>query len=296
MKKFLLTILIWLSAGIALTQAQTINALDGGKYALQLGDVTMTVDGQHGGKITSFRYGDIETISQSRFPNSFGSTFWTSPQKEWNWPPVPEYDSKPFTVENSAGSLILVSDKSEKFGYRLKKKFEMDPKDNAFVITYTIINESDRTRQVSPWEITRTPNGGMIFFESSEVTPGYGKANIDFVFTLDAAWFTLDVKKEQRKINSEGTGWLGFLDNGLLFVKSFPDLDQSDPAPGEAEIQFYIHGDNTYLEIEEQGAYTTLEPGEEVNWTTRWYLVPCDMEEVPSKALLKKAKKIAKKK
>ena len=48
------------------------------------------------------------------------------------------------------------------------------------------------------------------------------------------------------------------------------------------------------VEIEEQGAYTTLQPGEEVDWTVRWYLVPTDLPAEPSKALLKKVRAILK--
>ena len=64
------------------------------KYSIQMTDLTMTIDSK-GGKILSFKYKDAEVISQIRFPEAFGSTFWTSPQKEWNWPPVPEYDNQP---------------------------------------------------------------------------------------------------------------------------------------------------------------------------------------------------------
>ena len=67
-----------------------------GQYVLKCGNVSMTIDAAKGGKILSYKYGDKEVISQLKWPESFGSTFWTSPQKEWYWPPVPEYDKKPY--------------------------------------------------------------------------------------------------------------------------------------------------------------------------------------------------------
>ena len=48
------------------------------------------------------------------------------------------------------------------------------------------------------------------------------------------------------------------------------------------------------VEIENQGAYTTLAPGASVSWTVRWSVVKTDLEPAPSKALLKLAKKLAK--
>ena len=117
---------------------------------------------------------------------------------------------------------------------------------------------------------------------------------LPFEYKEKAAWYTLDEDRENRKINADGKGWLAFSDKGLLFVKTFPDLDASQPAPAEAEIQIYANPGKTFVEIEEQGAYTTLKPGEEVNWTVRWYLVPNDLPAVPSKELLKKALKLVK--
>lgn len=288
MKHTILTLLAAISFGSALS-AQTITDNGEGRYSLSTGDVTMTVDASRGGKIVSYKYNDTEILSQTRFPNSFGSTFWTSPQSEWNWPPVPEYDTKPFTAEVKEDALVLTGEKSARFGYRVRKEFKADPDDNAIVITYTIINESGETRKVAPWEISRVPNGGILFFDAKEAVPANNMEGLPFVYTKKAAWYTLDESRANRKINADGKGWLAFCDNGLLFVKTFPDLKASEPAPAEAEIQIYANPGKTFVEIEEQGAYTTLQPGEEVNWTVRWYLVPNDLPAEPSKALLKKA-------
>ena len=121
MKKTFLSLLAALSMGGLLLSAQTIKNPEEGKYSISTGDVTLTVDAAKGGKVVSFKYQDKEVLSQTRFPNSFGSTFWTSPQSEWNWPPVAEYDRNPFTAEVKGNTLILTSAKSERFGYRIRK-------------------------------------------------------------------------------------------------------------------------------------------------------------------------------
>ena len=72
---------------------------------LTVGDVTMTISPEKGAKILSLQYKGQEVISQLTAPESFGSTFWTSPQKEWNWPPVREFDKMPYQVEEHDGSL-----------------------------------------------------------------------------------------------------------------------------------------------------------------------------------------------
>ncbi len=294
MKKLILSLLVAAFVGGNTLSAQTITKNEDGKYNLSVGHVTLTVDAQKGGKIVSYRYDDKEILSQTKIPNSFGSTFWTSPQSEWNWPPVPEYDTKPFNAEVAGDKLILTGEKSKRFGYRVRKELTTDKKDNAIVITYTIINESGETRKVAPWEISRVPNGGILFFDAKEVTPANNMETMPFVYEKKAAWYTLDESRKNRKINADGKGWLAFCDNGLLFVKKFPDLKPAEPAPAEAEIQIYVNTGKTFVEIEEQGAYTTLNAGEELSWTVRWYLEPTDLPAEPSKALLKKALKMIK--
>ena len=90
MKHIITSLLTVAFVSLSTTTAQAQN--DDELYQLKTGDMTMTVNISKGGKILSLKHKDDEVISQSRFPESFGSTFWTSPQKEWNWPPVPEYD------------------------------------------------------------------------------------------------------------------------------------------------------------------------------------------------------------
>lgn len=278
-----------LTIGITSVSAQNDNE---GKYTLKNGNLTMTIDAAKGAKILSFKYGDQEIISQLRWPEAFGSTFWTSPQKEWFWPPVPEYDKKPYQVEEADGVLRMTSEVSEKLKYRICKQFAVDEQDQAFVITYSIINESDETRKVAPWEITRVVNeGGLIFFEApaDSIWPA---GLMSFKDAFGVAWYQADEAGENRKVNADGKGWLAYCANGLLLVKRFEDLDASQPATDEAEIQVYVNRGKTYIELESQGTYTTLQPKEQLMWTVRWYLQPFDGTLEPSEALIQQVSKI----
>ena len=269
--------------------AQTVQKLDDDRYAVSVRDLAMTVDAAHGGKILSFKLGEQEVLAQNeaaapapasadgqpprrRFfnPNSYGSTFWTSPQAEWNWPPVAEYDSMPYEAETAADAIVLTGQVS-RFGYRVRKAISADPADGAFIITYSIINESGETRKVAPWAITRVPNGGYLEFDAKaeDVTP----ADLMKVsFGEGPAKLEIDVADQNRKINVDGKGWLKFHDNGLVLTQCFPDIAQEEAAPGEAEIQVYIDARKTFVEIEAQGPYTELKPGEQLDWAVRWYL------------------------
>ena len=263
-----------------------------GKYDLKNGHLSMTIDAAKGGKILSFKYDDREIISQLRWPEAFGSTFWTSPQKEWNWPPVKEFDKNPYTVEQDGATLRMTSEVSERLKCRVGKTFTIDEKDGAIVITYTITNEGDEPRSVAPWEVTRVQNeGGLIFFDAP--VDGIWPAGLmDFKAQHGLAWYRTDETNENRKVNADGKGWLAYCAKGLLLVKRFDDLTPEQPAPGEAEIQVYVNRGKAHIELESQGAYQLLQPKESLSWTVRWYLVPFDGEATPSEALAKQVRDI----
>ena len=271
MKKLILTF-------AALCCALVLHAQDAEATAVTLraGDAAMTVDPARGGKILSLKYQEQEVLSQSRFPESFGSTFWTSPQKEWNWPPVQEFDKQPYRVVQRADNrLVITSPVSQRLGMSVGKDFSTDASDGAFVITYSIKNEGTEARRVAPWEITRVTNrDGLIFFAPADSIWPAGLMN--FQFSDGAAWYQTDEAPQNRKVNADGRGWLAFCADGLLLVKKFQDLQPNQPAPGEAEVQVYVNRGNTYIELESQGAYTQLQPGEALRWTVRWYLQPVD--------------------
>jgi len=293
MKQFFTTLLM-VALSMANASAETTQDSQTGLYTLKNGHLSLTVDAAKGGKILSFKYDDREVLSQLKWPEAFGSTFWTSPQKEWNWPPVPEYDKKAYTVEAENPVLKLSSEVSEKLKFSVRKSFATDESDNSFVITYTITNESGEIRKVAPWEISRVQNqGGYIFFDAP--VDGIWPAGLmDFKEIHGLAWYQLDETNANRKVNADGKGWLAYSCNGLLLVKRFDDLDATQPAPDEAEIQVYVNRGKAHVELESQGAYTTLKPGESLSWTVRWYLVPCDGIPVPSEVLVQKVRDIVK--
>ena len=281
-------------AAIGSTSASATTQQDDqtGKYDLKNGHLSMTIDAAKGGKILSFKYDDREIISQLRWPEAFGSTFWTSPQKEWNWPPVKEFDKNPYTVEQDGATLRMTSEVSERLKCRVGKTFTIDEKDGAIVITYTITNEGDEPRSVAPWEVTRVQNeGGLIFFDAP--VDGIWPAGLmDFKAQHGLAWYQTDETNENRKVNADGKGWLAYCAKGLLLVKRFDDLTPEQPAPGEAEIQVYVNRGKAHIELESQGAYQLLQPKESLSWTVRWYLVPFDGEATPSEALAKQVRDI----
>jgi len=60
-----------------------------GYQVMTAGPLSLAVDPQMGARIASFTYEGKEILKTSRDENNWqwGSTVWTSPQSDWNWPP-----------------------------------------------------------------------------------------------------------------------------------------------------------------------------------------------------------------
>ena len=59
---------------------------------------------------------------------------------------------------------------------------------------------------------------------------------------------------------------------GQLLLMVFPDIAQSEAAPGEAETEIYTEPSQKLMEIEHQGAYASIKAGDSLTYTIRWYL------------------------
>lgn len=278
--------------------AQTVQGSADEGFVIKAGDVTMTISAKEGGKVMSYKYGDKEMLSQLRMQNQYGSTFWTSPQKEWNWPPVTEFDRGAYTAQDLADTpnqLVLTSQIARKLPFQIVKQYNPDPKGKYIRVAYTIINKGDTERKVAPWEISRVvaDEEGLIFFDApvESITP---TGLIPFKGEAGASWYNFETGAQNRKINADGKGWLAYAANGLLMIKKFDDLTPSQPAPDEAEIQVYVNQGKTYIELESQGEYKTLAPGESLTWVVDWYLIPLKEKAVPSGKLLELVRKTIK--
>lgn len=243
-------------------------------YELKTSDgrSVMTIDAANGARITSLRYDTAEVLSQNPMPNMYGSTFWTSPQKDWNWPPIHEHDMGGYAVEEERGRYVMTSPLSQKMPVRITKIFQLSSDKHGFQITYRLKNEGSEARSVAPWEVTRVPGNGTVAFlcKAGDIWPA---GLMDFRQKGEEAVYAIDKVKSQRKVNANGTGYLRYTNaEGVMLTKCFPDLKAGEAAPGEDEIQVYVHQDALYCELEEQGPYTLLQPGESMEWSVVWYV------------------------
>ena len=245
-----------------------------GNYEITLADIVMEVDANCGARIISFRLKNQEVLSSSGInQENYGSTLWLSPQI-WKWPPSPILDTKPYQCELNKNTLNLTSQPDSLSGCKISKNFVANSSDSSFSIKYLITNISKKDKSVAPWEVTRVPAGGISFFPIG-TTGGFSKSNLNTEDKNGICWFRYEpelVTGHQKLFRNGHEGWLAHVNNGLVFIKQFPDIGIELEAPNETEIELYTNKDRTYIELENQGPYQTLHQRESISWTVKWYL------------------------
>lgn len=252
---------------------------DGGEYVVQSGRVEMRIDASKGGRITAFCLSgdqvltgpDVVAAGDATLQNMYGSTFWTSPQAAWGWPPEPEIDCESYRVVQEHDVLSITSEAGSVTGYAVNKRFIAQQDKGRIVVEYTLLNRG-ASQRAAPWEISRVRKSGLVLFPSdsqptSESTLR-GEA-IDGVIWLDLG----AAPTGDSKLFQDGSeGWLAYVDAGKVLIKTFQSVPLEQQAAGEAEIEVFVSGDYDYVELEQQGAYAEQVAGQETTWTVGWWL------------------------
>ncbi len=244
-------------------------------WGLSHGGWEMSVDPVRGARICSFSLNGKNVLTGPDIdPDNWGSTFWTSPQSDWQWPPVVEIDSGPYAVVDCDTSFLCAGSLSPKLGILVTKRFSVRADRNCACVEYTMSNQSSETLRLAPWEISRVP-GGLTFFES-----GHGRVESplpepEVMERRGVVWFEYDrraIETDSKLFIHSNGGWLAHVLDDLILIKEFEPVPAAKQAPGEAMIEIFASGEKDYIEIEQQGAYSKLGPWKDITWKVNWYL------------------------
>ncbi|MES1209452.1 MAG: DUF4380 domain-containing protein [Pseudomonadota bacterium] len=205
---------------------------------------------------------------------NFGSTFWTSPQSLWIWPPPDSFDTAAFTVSGSDASLAFTGPVDADFGMQIAKRFAAGASTATVRAEYRITSVTG-DGMFAPWEITRVGPGGLTFYPTGTDAPRAGGA-FKLPPTQTAAgctWYQHPgtAPGTDQKLLADGSGgWLAHVAGDAVLVKKFADVPAGMAAPGEAEIEIFVDGQGRYVEVEQQGAYQSLPAGQTLTWPVTW--------------------------
>lgn len=279
MRRFLLICVSLLIISVSLVNGQ--NEIqpsgEGGIYTLKSGNTEIVIDAGTGSRIISYKLNDVEILGTKVHHRTFyGSTLWLSPEGKWKGQGL--LDNGPYEVNKNKKSVLRFTSSDDTVrGFSFAKEFRAIRKDTSLFIRYIIRNISGVPQEVSPWEVTRVPTGGLAFVprgSSGNIpTPNkmYPLLNIQDI--NGTIWYPYDTAKlsAQKLFMDGGEGWMAYVYNEVVFIKKVPVLRPGEAAPNEKNIELYVNRDKTYIELENQGSYQKLNSGEWLTYEVKWY-------------------------
>src|SRR6266851_2556314 len=118
-----------------------------GHFVFSSGNIALEIDPRVGGRVVAFSLEGRNFLTGTEAdPNNYGSTFWTSPQSDWGWPPPPEIDNLPYSSAILGKKLVLTSATNQKMGLSVTKTFSFDATTSSVTIEYAVTNHASAPR------------------------------------------------------------------------------------------------------------------------------------------------------
>lgn len=270
---------------------------------LSNGDAELIVTLEVGPRIISYRLKDGSNVFKE-FPDQLGKSgesswmirgghrLWTSPED-----PNRTYhpDNGPVrATELGNGAVRLVPEPEQPFGLQKEIDVRLEPSGSRVELTHRIRNIGKQPTDLAPWALTVMKPGGVevIPLPSKARHPGASDAKSaedfgpsfalvlwpytnfqDPRLTLGEKYIQLrtDSKRPATKLGlSHRAGWVGYLNDGNLFVKRF-GYTPAMPYPDKG-CNYETYTDENILEMETLGPLVRLEPGQEATLTEHWEL------------------------
>lgn len=289
----------------------------GNTWSATIGDTTFRIDAGTGGRVLGFALGNKEMLldedeityesgGDKPNANNYGSTFWLSPQSQWNeggWPPPEHIDSDDYEASVEGPMLTLVGEEGSgaddnTADIAITKIITPDDANNAVTIEYQMKNNgAAASLEWAPWEITRVGVNGVSFFPTG---PGDCDAGCPKELTIAAqgaysfwAYDNGDISDADgseygdKWVGDGAKGWIGHVSEGVLLLLQFEDIAAGDAAPKEGDVEIYASAQDDYVELEPQGAAKSIPAGESISWKVRWSLhtLPGSLAAEPGTAL-----------
>lgn len=274
-----------------------------GMFKLNNGNSQIIIDGNSGSRVLSFKLDGEEILGTKNInPRMYGSTLWPSPEGKWKGQGI--LDASRYTVKFFNGTDLLLQSQNDTLrGFSFTKEFQISQTDTSFVIKYIITNISKDLQEVAPWEVTRVPTGGLVFFpkrfpqdlpKSNKIYPLLAIQD-----SVGIIWCPYDSSSiSAKKLFMEGgEGWVAYVRNRIIFIKKFPIIELGQSAPGEKNLEIYVNKEKTYMELENQGVFQKLSTGGSLSYEVKWFArrLPSGIKvEIGNKALLNYIRSVVK--
>jgi len=216
-------------------------------------------------------------------------------------------DNGPVDFKQIGTRLVRVTPAADKeYGVQREMDVELAETGSEATVVHRIKNIGEKATTLAPWGLTMVAPGGVELIPLPPKKPHPGppknaKSPKDYApnqrisiwpFTdlQDGRWhigskyITLrqDANKGPTKIGlAHREGWVGYLNNGTLFVKRIEYQEGKRYPDGGVNFETFTNED--MLEVESLGPIVLLEPGKSIEHVERWELIG-DVEDFKNEA------------
>jgi hypothetical protein len=223
-----------------------------------------------------------------------GHRFWLGPEDLTR---TYSLDNGPVKSQEIDGGVKLIQPAETEYGVQKEIEIKLAPSGTRVTVLHRITNIGSKETELAPWALSVMAPGGVEVIPLPPHKPHPGspknaKSPADFApnetmvlwpffdfkdprWTFGSKYVTLrqDNKKGPTKIGlAHKMGWVGYLNDGQLFVKRFEYQDgKTYPDNG---VNFETFTNEDMLEMESLGPVVKLAPGKTVEHVENWELVP----------------------
>lgn len=223
------------------------------------------------------------------WPNYGGYKNWNAPQDFWGWPPDPNLDWEPASIEILSGNGIRVTGQtSSKYGLHFVRDIYLDPNSSVITLKQQMVSSKAQTRKWSLWDITQVITPGMAampvspassFKDGVRVISGENaKVRRDYADIKDGIAVITHAKGRDLKFGADSPeGWIAYTSGNLIYIKRFRSPKAGEIYPDQGlNNEVYLSGSMGYVEIEVLGPTVSLKKGQSTAFDEEWELISLD--------------------
>lgn len=219
--------------------------------------------------------------------NLGGDKSWPAPEAEWSnftgrkgWRPPAAFDGLPSTAEITDGVVVLTSQVDPSYGIRVERRVRLDPGTTTMTIQTTYRQVSGEPARIGVWVITQLREPAGVFAPvpvDSKFPHGFTLLGKDTPTSLRSENGLVSLRRDAKsafKIGLDGGSLLWVGARHMLRIDSERRTGAEYPDKGSS-TEVYTNPDPLrYVELETLGPLESLKPGERIERSNTYTLLP----------------------
>ena len=218
-----------------------------------------------------------------------GHRLWHAPENDQTY----TLDNHPVEIVSSRDHLLIRQSEDASAGIQKEVELQMDENQAHVKIVHRLYNRGSSSSVMAPWALSVMAPGGRGIVplpvhadRSIELQPLGNFSLWSYTDMADPRWQWMhkylilhqltDLEAPQKIGVSCLHGWMGFINKGHLFIKTFTHDASARYPDGGCSAEMYTN--HQFLEVETLGPLIELGPGNKVEHIEDWYLFEQEAE------------------